>query len=357
MPFSPDVSTLVDAIARLGAAEKVAFSESIFSDVFEAGEISRYHNIMTDVRNGDPIPIMDRGEDWEYMKDASGLSSLCDDLPCSIDTPVSVKTWAPAPYKCTDEFCSKDLNLQMLDYFNSVRLLDNFDENTFYIDFIKFLIERRIKASHWTKTYFAATGATSTALTGHNGLFAQMAVAAPDGDANRVDIAKNDGASYAAQRLTPTEGFTIVNAMYEAVDANRKLQSRDDVVIQVTRTIASAYLAWLRENKQQACCERDPLTGIYTYEGLAIYGRKIAVINEWDRIIDSIADFNDATAHVNPHRAIATYKNNVPIGTGDAQKLSSFDLKYDDYTEKAKFKAEYTFDTKVLQDDAFVLAM
>lgn len=356
MAFTPNVSVFIDGIVKLSDAERVAFSEIIFTELYETSEISQYHNIISGVRGNTPIPIMDRTVDWEYMKDASGLTSNCDDLPCDVGVVNSLLTWNPAFYKCSLEFCSKDLSVIMLDYFNSAKLKEGFDENTFYVSFMKELIGRNLKNSLWTKTYFAATTATSNALTGHNGLFVQYD-AATTGTARRVAIAKNGGASYAAQKLTNQEGFDIVNSVNEAVEGDLELGPRNDVEIRVTRSIASAYLGWLRAEKQVSCCERDPLTGIYTLENLGIFGRPIKVVKEWDAIINSIGDFNTGTAHVNPHRAVATYKASSPIGTADATQLERLDLKYDSYNDKAKFVSEYTFDTKLVRDNHVVLAM
>ncbi len=358
MAFEPNVQVLVDAISKLSDADKVAYSETIFTDLTQGSDITKYHDIETGVQANDPIPFMDRGEDWEYMKDASGKTSNCDDLPCDVSATLSTKTWSPAPYQCTLEYCFDDLNKVMLNYFNSVKDLEGFNGDTFYQSFLLDLIEQRMINSHWVKTYFAATTGTSTALTGHDGLFVQYAAAAPTSNTDqRIQIAKNAGASYAAQALTAQEGFDIVNELYEKIEDSRSLQSREDVTIQVTRTIAKAYLTWLREQKVVSCCERDPLTGIYTYDNLSIFGRKVEYVREWDYIINAIGDFNTGTAWVNPHRAVASYKVNNPIGTGDAGKLSNLKVKYDDYTEKTKIDAKYTFDVKVLKDADFILAM
>ena len=356
MAFNPDVSVFINAVGKLSDADLLQYSEMIFRDLTQGSEIKELHDIVTGVQANNPIPFMDRGEDWEYMKDASGLTSQCDPLPCDVGIGMSIATWNPVPYACTLEFCSKDLELPMLDFFNSVRLLEDFDENTFYIDFLKQLIGQRLKNSLWTKAYFAATTATSTALTGHNGLFVQYD-AATTGTDRRIDIAKNGGASYAAQKLTSLEGFQIVEAVNEAIEDDRELNFKEGVEIRVTKSIATAYLRWLRENMQVNCCERDPQTGIYSIDSLSIYSRPIKVVSEWDMILNSIAEFDSGTAKVNPHRAVATYKGSSPIGTPDEAKLSELKLKYDDYNEKAKFVSRYRIDSKLVIPEHVILAM
>lgn len=347
MDFTPNVQVFLTEVSKLSDAQKLAYSEAIFRELTQASDIANMHDIITGVQANDPIPIMNRGEDWEYMKDASGLGSQCDDLPCDVSIETSVVKWNPVPYACTMEFCAKDLNLLMLDYFNSVRLLDDFDEGVFYINFLKQLIAQRLKNSLWTKAYFAATTATSTALTGHNGLFVQYD-AATAGTARRITIAKNGATAYANQKLTNQEGFDIIVAMNEAVEDDRELTFKEGIEIRVTESIARAYVRWLRENKQVNCCERDPQTGIYSIDNLSIYSRPIKVVREWDMIINSIAEFDTGTAKVNPHRAVATYKGSSPLGTPDSSKLEELQLKYDNYNDKAKFVSRYKVDSKLI---------
>ena len=356
--FTPNVQTFVDAIKTFSDAEKVAFSELIFTDMTQGSEISKYHEIRTGIYKDAPIPFMDRGEDWEYMKSMAGATSLCDDQPCDTNITTSVKSWDPAIYKCTNEYCFQDLDYKIKDYFNSERWLDEFDEGTFYARFMADLVSQRIKNSHWTKTYFAAKSSANTALNGHDGLFVQYAAAAQVANTEqRVVIAKNAGATYATQKLDATDGFDTFNSMYELFEDSRKMRTRRDGVIKTTRALAYNYLRWLRDQKQVTCCERDPLTGIYSIDNLSIFGMKIEVVDEWDYIIDSVADFNNGAAHVNPHRAVVSFRDNEPIGTGDGNRLSSFDVKYDDYSEKTKLVAKYSFDVKQLEDDKVILAM
>ncbi len=356
--FTPNVQVFIDAISTFSDAEKVKFSELIFTESTQGTAIGRLHDFRTGVTKDQPIPFADRGEDWEWMKSMAGASSLCDDQPCDPGITTSVKTWDPAPYKCTTEYCFKDLDYKIKDFFNSERWLEGSDVGTFYRAFLVDLISQRIVNSHWTKTYFAAESSGNTALNGHDGLFVQFAAAAPLANtAQRVQISENAGATYAAQALGTTTGFNTFNSIYEKWEDSRKLRSRRDLKIRSTRALATNYLRWLRDQKQVSCCERDPVTGIYSIDNLSIFGLPIEVVDEWDFIIDSIADYNTGTAWVNPHRAVLSPRDNEPLGTGDANELSELKIKYDDYTEKTKIVAEYTFDTKVLQDDHVILAM
>lgn len=365
MAFTPDVQVLIDSVDKLSDAQKLAFNEVIFTESTQGSSITRYHNIIAGVTPNTPIPFGDRGEDWDYMKDASGLASNCDDVPCDVGIELSTKKWNPNLFKCTSEYCVQDLDYKMKDFFNSERWLDGSDEGTFYAAFLRDLITQRIVNSHWTKAYFTATTATSTALTGIDGLFVQYAALAPVGSSQRIEIPANAGADYASQAALPaTAGYDTFNAMYEAFEASRTLRSRRDCVIKTTRALAYNYVKQLRADNQLNCCERDTTTAIYSIDNLNIYGMKIEVVDEWDYIIQAekagvpvFPELNNGTAYTAPHRAVLTYKDNEPIGTGDAARLNDLTVKYDDYSEKTKTVAKYTFDVKVLRDTDFILAM
>lgn len=357
MAFTPNVQIVIDSISKLSDADRLDINKVIFTELQQGSSITRYHAINAGVTSATPIPFGDRGENWEFMKDASGLASNCDDLPCDTGIVLSAKTWNPAYYKCTLEYCVKDLDYKMKDYFNSERWLDGSDEGTFYSSFLRDLIEQQIINSHWTKTYFAANSSANVALSGHDGLFVQYAAVAPAAGAQRIIIAENANATYDAQKLGATTGFDTFSAMVELYEDSRELRTRTDVKIKTTRALALNYLRWLRNEKTVICCEKDPQSATYNLASLSMFGMPIEIVDEWDMIINSIADFNDGTRNVDPHRAVLTYSANEPIGTGDAGKLSKLDLKYFDYEEKTKFVAEYTFDVKLLRDEHFILAM
>lgn len=367
MAFTPDIQVLIDAVDKLSDAQRVAFSEVIFTDLKQGSSITKYHNIQAGITPNSPIPYGNRGESWDFMKDASGLASACDPLPCNVEATFSAKKWNPNPYYCTLEYCVPDLDYKMKDFFNSERWLDSTDEGTFYNAFLRDLIEQKITNSHWTKTYFGNKGSANNALTGVDGLFIQYAAVTGAGDGpQRVVITENSGANYAAQSLGADTGLRTFEAMVQKMEDSRELRDKTGMKIKTTRALALNYLRWLRENKQVSCCERDPLTGTYNLNSLTMFGTPIEVVDEWDMIITAkdditsapvFAELNDGTRYVNPHRAVITYKENEPIGTGDASRLTDLDFAHDSYNKKVKFDARYTFDVKLIRDEHFILAM
>ena len=340
-------------------ADKLRLNKSIFKDYLPTSDISKFHAIDTGVNSGDPVTYIDKGNNWEYMKDASGSSTNCSYNECAAGISVTAGEWNLNRYDCKINYCYGDIDLWVKDFLSSDTFLENDDSGTAYKNLLLEITSVGIKNSHWTKSYFTYTGATNTALSGTDGFFTKMLAIAPSGSDQRIQIAKNTAATYADQKLTSQEGFDIINELNSKAEDNDVLMqlSLVETPIRCTRSIAKAYLNYLRENKQVNCCESDSTEKKYSLDSLNIYGRPIIVVREWDSIIKNVSDFNDGTKYDSPHRAIVGFKNNERIGTGEADRLNEVKVQYDEIEEETIVKSKYTFGTKIMEETGFILAM
>lgn len=357
MAITTNIQPLLDDLSKLSDAEKLAMSQLIYKRYVEAANITTVNPIIGGVQCNTPIPKADRGNNWEYMQSTAGLTSQCDDVDDTITITYSTKLWNPVPYKASPEICYKDLACKVKDYFMSEGCSSGDATGTQWAEAVLSVIGENIVRSHWIKAWFGDTGATSTAFNAHDGLFVQMlAVATTGNTAQRYEIAENAEATKAAQlALGATAGLDVFQWMYD--NQPDHLFGNSDLRIFATRTLCKNYLKWLQVNKQVECCERDPLTGVYNINNLSIYGIPIVMVKEWDEIILNVSEFDNGTVYDNPHRAVLTYSDNMPIGTCSVDELDNFDVRYDSYTEKTKFVTEYTIDAKVIEDADFLLAV
>lgn len=356
MAININVQTLVDDITKMSDADSMKLGNLIFAEGFLNPDFKGMHKIIQNVKIGDKIPFADAGHGYDYMKSTKANGSQCDDNVCDTGLVLSSKSWTPGRYNCATEFCYKDLETILLDFFNSD--LCSFEEfsTSVFVQYLQTDIGRKLAQSMWTKTYFSEFASTSTYLNGHDGLFVQLEALAAPGSSQRITIAENAQATYALQNaLGSTAGFDTFNAMLKA--RTRAMKKNRTLEIRTTRELAENYQEWLRTEKQVTCCTKDPLTNDYSLETLAIYGTKIVVVDAWDDIINELSDFNNGTKWTNPHRAILIAKDNYPIGTCNDAGFEDARLKKHDYDEKMKIKPEYTFDVKVLRDTEFVFAM
>ncbi len=356
MAIVNDPQALLDSISKLSDADKVAMNQILYKKYVEAADITTVHPIQTGVQCNTPIPMADKGGNWEYMQSTAALGSQCDDVDDDITITYSTKLWNPVPYKATPEVCFKDVSCKIKDYFRSEGCSEADATGTQWAEAILSVIGENIARSHWLKAWFGDTGAANTAFNANDGLFVQMLAVATSGSAQRYEIAENALATKALQ-LALADDAAINAFMYLHDNVPDALYGRDDLVIYATRTLVKNYRKYLQVNKQVECCERDPLTGLYTLDNLSIFGIPVRMRPEWDEIILNVSDFDDGTVYDNPHRAVLTYNENIPLGTCSSDELDAFDVRYNDYTDKMKFVTEYTIDAKVIHDTDFVLAV
>lgn len=364
-----DPQVLLDAISNISDAERMAFNRVVWEEYIVSGSITEYHNIVTGVRCGAPIPYGNKKQGYGFMQNAASLASQCDDILTEVGAALSTKQWNPGLYTNTLELCYADIECKMREWFSSEKCNSSDPIGTQYWNFLVSLVGEQLRNSHWAKTYFGATTSTSAALNGHNGVFTQYLGITNTNTDQRIAIAENAGATYVAQKLADDTGFETFRDMHERAEDSFSLRSKGMLPIKSTRALATNYLRWLRNNKQVGCCEFDTNSNMFSLDNINIFGRPIKIIDEWDEIImgtspDSngvevphFAELNDGTKYTSPHRAVITYKENEPIGTCDSGELSEMKIKHDEYTEKTKIKCKYDFDVKVLKETDFILAM
>ena len=218
MAYTINVQTYIDAIDKLSNADQLKLQEIIWADSFNGKEFKKYHsNIKTGVRQGDAIPLGKKGNGYTFMNDTAGRASQCDEVECTIDTPLSVKKWEMARYDCKVEFCGKDINQVVADYFNSDLCTAEEMSESVFIDWLSDLIAGRVQDSLWVKTYFGEKASTATYLKGNDGLFVQaLAIATPTNTLQRIEIPENALATYALQKnLDPQRGYEVFSGLVE----------------------------------------------------------------------------------------------------------------------------------------------
>ncbi len=357
MAITNNPQNLLDSISKLSDAEKVAMNQILYKKYVEASDITTVHPIQSGVTCNTPIPFADKGNNWEYMQSTASLTSQCDDIDDTVAITYSTKLWNPVPYKATPEVCFKDVDCKIKDYFQSEGCSAADATGTQWAEALVSVIGENIARSHWLKAWFGDTSASNTAFNAADGLFVQMlAVATPANTAQRYQISENSEATAAAQlALADDAALDVFQWMFDSIPDH--MFGREDLVIMASRTLVKNYMKYLQVNKQVECCERDTMSSIYRLDNLNIYGIPVMMRPEFDEIILNVSDFTDGTVYDNPHRAVLTYAENIPLATCSADELDTFDVRYNSYTDKMKFVTEYTLDAKVLRDEDFLIAV
>lgn len=335
--FAADIITLVDGLED---AELLDFNNLLFEETFQYSDLAMEHEVITGVRNGSHLPILDDDADPETFPFTDETS--CTPPECDITPEYSSYTWAVKLIECRVPICLRTFSEGFLKFWNAWRQTQEGepDLSQAYIAYMVKRFSKNHQLALWRAAYFADSSASSDYLNGYDGIFVQ-AEANPD---QVVTITENSNGSgsgsdclYADQAITGAAVYEYLEQMYELGMAGAWF---DDTMVeyQITRSMAYELVKWLnrQEKKAPTNCECiDPKTGemrrTYRFDGLMFNGIPIKVRHEWDDIIKGVTELNGGgttTCRVQPHRAILAKKSNLLIGTSETDALNSFDIYY-----------------------------
>lgn len=316
-----DVSALT-----LNPEEAQQISEAVVEKVFVQGELAQVHDIETGISHKKQIVFVDNL--------GIGGEALDGCTPTEQDgLTFTQKYWEPALVAGRFSHCANDLNPLFKLFKKAQKVEPDFydrigsEEMGLLMAKIVESLKTSISAKVWLSDTAADdfTGGGNFTDTGFNeklwnqfdGLWKQIFA---DSNIPSYTITENQGASYAAQKLTAGKSQTILQSLYE--NADPRLLGDVDAQILVTRSIWDNFLALIETKEANGGIVSTMADGrmTMTYRGIPI-----VLMNEWDRTNKLYQ--NDGTVTYRPHRAILTTPSNIKIGTlseTDLQNLESF---------------------------------
>ncbi len=373
MVLGIDISPILNEINNQSSAFSLEFSKLVYEDVMKSRSIKEMHNIHEGVENGEKIPLAKKGKGYKYMKSKEGLDSQCGYNECEVSATFSTKKWETHKYNCEQKLCIKDIEQDFAKWWGlNCKDLNPESETDVKNAFIDFLIDLKSNAltdSLWTKVWFTSMSYTKASdLYGADGLFTQMLAIAPDTNKKqRVVISENSNKTFDEQlALDPQRGYETYSKMYDLALKNKGVRKVKNAIIYTTEDLAINYLQYLRDNNQVNCCFKEDVTkGVYSLDNLNIFGMPIKIVPEWDEIIQGtdddgnpyFAELNDGTKWTSPHRAVLTYKENMPVGTCNSGNFDKVRVIFDVITELTYLRSEYSVGAMVLKDNDFIIAV
>lgn len=332
------------------------FSQVIAQLVFNDPTLSTIHDIQTGIKYDEQIVFA--GRIGLLGKTLTGCTP-----PAASGLTLSEKFWTPARQGFRLQHCSVDVNQQDKlvnqmsrmnpDFYNVIEGSNN-PVGNFLVGRVLEALPENFLFKIWFGDKAAATIANSGVFTngtdvdffkGFDGLFKQIfaTTSLSTGGKYFVSIAKNAGATYAAQALATGDAITAMKAVFNKADS--RLRGRADVKFHVTRSIYDALINDL-EGIQNAGGFTD--TNENGKQVLRYRGIEVVMVEVWDRFIDQYQ--NNGTKWNIPHRIVLTVPTNIPIGTLQESDLAELDAFYDKVTKQNYIDGAYTLDAKLLED-------
>lgn len=343
--FVEDFLPLVDDLA---AAENATYRALIFNKVFLASDIAKDHTVVTGVRHGSLVPIIDMEPNYEAFPFIDAES--CDTTECDLNMNYSGKKWDLGLISCRVPICLRKFNDNFLIFWNNYKMLnpgkvDRVYLKTALLQYITDLLVNSFEIAKWRVEYFGDKGSSSPLLNGFDGWFAQAAAVTD----LVVPIAKNSGANFAAQQMTGQEIYDLLLEM-EELYLEQEWAGDKPMEYRMTKKMAMTLAAFLNKLKDSSCCDGierlnpDAVgTKTFYYDKLAFHGIPIKPMPEWDKIINKVGVLNGGggtNARVDPNRVLLINKSNLLIGTEEREMLKMLDIFYDKKDKKVYFDLE-----------------
>jgi len=314
--FNEAVLALVDDLVT---ADNVNISNAIYTSAFEIGDIAEGHQIITGVRDGALIPILNNAPNYSAFPIKS--SANCDIPACDLDLGFSTKKWQTAMIACKIPICINTFDENFLLFWNQhKRVFADADLNSALLQYVVGQFEKNLQAAIWRRVWFADSASTNDYLEGADGIFTQAEAM----DGRKIEITEN----VAGTGLTGEALYAYLTEAYEYA-VLQPWWNQSTARIEMTQAMASVLVSWLNGIGDKSlyncdCYAADGITAMRTYSvdaNLTIFGIPIHVHREFDGIIS-------AFSLGNPYRALLTNTGNILIGTTELDQLPIFKIWY-----------------------------
>lgn len=333
-----------------------AVKELVFDEVIEAPEISLLHTIYPGIVYDKEIGFIGRGG----LLGVAGQG--CDPQPQAWNIGTRVVKWEPKAWEILIEQCAKDLEATASVY--SLKTgVDYFDfTSSDYINIIVEVLAQSVKEFVIRLVWFSDTAAANVTDGGQikdgvdvkyfnilNGFFKQIEVQLTVDSSQRVTVAENAGASYAAQAMNPANVQGYLQKL--TFGANLLLRRNANAKIYCTQSFHDAYAQSLQGDKLESMYT-NLVNGmkVLTYNGVPLIP-----IPTWDLIIQSYYD--NGTKLVSPHRAVYSTKDILAVGVDALSSFGDMEIWYNRDSRKVKIESLGKADAKILNPVMFKVAI
>lgn len=327
-------TAIVALVNDLASAELIDISNVVFEQAFEVSKLAEKHTVLTNIRNGNIIPIMSKSPNYKSFpyKDPNN----CDIPVCDLDLPFKAKPWVTGMIACKIPICINEFSEDFLIFWKQhKRLFGDADLNSALLQFIVEKFQNDLEAAMWRVGYFGDTSISSgdpnySLLRPADGIFTQAEAM----DGYKIEVTENT----AGTGLTGEALYNYLNEAYTYASLQPWWKG-SNFKFRMTKAMASVFVTWLNSLTDRTaynceCFSPDGITAQRTFslEGmLKVFGIPIEVNEEYDGVIAALNLGN-------PYRALLTADTNTLIGTSELDQLPAFKIWYSEDDDKIYIK-------------------
>lgn len=350
------MATLLDFSNFTFSDEEVrSVNEMVMDEIITSPELNLIHTIFPNIKIDKEVGFIGAG--GLVGKARQG----CDPTPQAWNIGSRMLKWTPADWEILIYDCYLDLKSTAAVYSLKTGTKQPDFTSTDYINIVVEVLSIAMKEMIWRMVWFGDTDAADITGGGvltdgtdedyfnlFDGLWKQMTVQVTANAAQKVTIAENAGATYAAQALPTTSILTYLkNMVYKAPLELRQMEGK---MIVCTQSFYDAY----EQSLQGTALETMYANLTDGQRVLKFNGIPLIPVPAWDRNIATYYD--NGTTLYKPHRAVLTTKAVLGIGVDSTSELSELDIWYDKKSRNVIMEGMGTIDAKLMNPDYFMLA-
>ena len=365
---------VIDIVGSLTKTDKIDYSNLLFKKSVETTDLTKDHTVITGVRHGNYVPIIDNRTNYEAFPFSN--PNECAVPECNLETNYSVQKWELGLLECKVPICLRSFDADFMAFYNQYQMVNTDGEkNDEYMQtaLVQFLVDKfkkNLLGAQWRTAYFGDTSSDSDLFNGFNGFFAKAQANAN----NVIEISENQNGTYSTQKLSGERIYQILEEMYQKYYSDSWMSDKP-VEFRMTKANAMALTLYFNGLKDKTCCnglnvinpENVAGAPAFQYERLAFHGIPIKVMPIWDEIIHRTAELNKGFVNgkitnadgqrVNPNRILLTYKENLVIGTQETDNLNFFDMWHSKDNDKIYLKGGSYFGASIPEVENCILAI
>lgn len=334
---------ITDAVKSLVDAEKLDMANVIFPASSEISNFSSKYNVLTDVRNGNLVPIISQGNNYGSLSASQGNCGMNE---CDLEDTYSTKKWVLGEYDCRVPICietfSDDFKLFWGMYNQTLENpLDEPDKKAF-LDYINYKGQQNVQGALWRTSHWGDTTSLNALISKNNGFWTE----AEAGDGIKIEMLAGD--------LTGKQIYDYMSEAYlKAGDMDWFDES--NLIWKMSNKTARALVTWLNtlnDSSQYNCTCIDPskvVAGrVYSIDNLSIFGIPVKAEKEGDQSGKAVGQNPD-------FRFLLINELNLLVGTETNSHLDQFDVFYDKKDRKIYMDMKIEIGASIPLDE-YVLA-
>ncbi len=335
--------------------EVMSMTETIFETMYANPTLTTFHNIVEGIVAKQQIVFLGT------LSKISKADAGCNTSASTKSISSTEKFWEPAKVKFWLEQCADDLeemfwvwgfakgidrkDLTMDDFgeFVTMRIQEALTEDVMRIAWFN---DPDHTAVHSSPDGLLSVGTSATDYNIIDGLWSQIYVIVAADSSRRYTISENTLGTVTLQDALATDrAVVMLRSMYQNADKRLKHDPKKFFIL--TDSLVDNYQTWLETQSVDSSFTRVQAGERGQFDtGLRFRGIPIFCFDFWDRTIR--ADFYNGTTHYQPHRAVLTVKENIPIGVDGVSAMTSMSQFYLPKEETSNWKGAYKIDAKVL---------